>query len=182
MKKLALDTRTQENAPEAARPVLGQVKKNLGFVPNLFGALANNAEALNAYLSLSESFSKAGFSALEQQVVAITVSRENQCHYCVAAQSALAAMSKLDPAVVEGLREGRELKDRKLEALRTFTKRVVATRGWIDESDVVSFRDAGYDDGAIAGVILGVAMKTLSNYVNHIAATDVDPQFTAYKL
>lgn len=182
MKKLALNTISLENASESASAVLAEVKKNLGFIPNLFGSLANNTEALKAYLALSESFSKSGLSPVEQQVVAITVSRENQCHYCVAAQSAISAMSKLDAEVIHGLREGKALKDRKLEALRLFTKRVVASRGWVDESDVENFCAAGFTDSAIAAVILGVTMKTLSNYVNHVAATDVDPQFSAFKV
>ena len=42
MKKLALNVLTLESAPDASRPVLESVKKQLGFVPNLFGTFANN--------------------------------------------------------------------------------------------------------------------------------------------
>lgn len=182
MKKLALNALTLESSPDASRPVLESVKKQLGFVPNLFATFANNPEVLKGYLALSDGFSKSGLTPVEQQVVALTVSRENQCHYCVAVHSALSAMSKIDAGLISDLREGRALSSSKLEALRIFTKRVVSGRGWLDESDVKSFKDAGYSDSDLAAVVLGVTMKTLSNYINHISATPLDAQFSDFKV
>lgn len=179
--KTNLSPLTQQAAPEGAKPVLEQIAKGMGFVPNLFATFAHNPEALKSYLALSDSFGKAGFTPLEQQVVLMTVSRENQCTYCIAAHSAISAMSKLDEVVIGQLRNGETLNDPKLETLRAFTKRVVASRGWPDESDVKSFINAGFNQSHILGVVLGVAMKTLSNYTNHIAQTPLDDAFKNFK-
>lgn len=179
--KTKISPLTQDTAPAAAKPVLEQINKGMGFVPNLFATFAHNPEALKSYLALSDSFGKAGFTALEQQVVQMTVSRENQCTYCIAAHSAISAMSKLDEVVIGQLRTGETLADSKLEALRSFTKRVVASRGWPDESDVKTFIGAGYTQSHILGVVLGVAMKTLSNYTNHIAQTPLDDVFKNFQ-
>ena len=168
------------NVSAEVRPILEQVQNNLGFVPNLFGTFANHAEVLKSYLSLSEAFSKSGLSTLEQQVVALSVSRENSCEYCVAAHSAISAMSKLDERVISSLRNGERLQDTKLEALRAFTKRVVSARGWVDSSDLKDFLSAGYTESSALAVVLGVTMKTLSNYVNHLAGTELDQQFSAF--
>lgn len=179
--KIDLKPLTVSNAPEESRKILESVGKGMGFVPNLFATFAHNPEVLKSYLSLGDSFAKAGFSLLEQQIVLLTVSRENQCGYCMAAHSAISAMSKLDETVITQLRNGETLRDQKLEALRTFTKRVVAARGLPDASDVSAFLSVGYQQGHILGVILGITLKTLSNYTNHIAKTPLDDAFKAFQ-
>jgi len=45
------------------------------------------------------------------------------------------------------------------------------------EDDIEAFLEAGYAKEQILEVILGVSMKTLSNYVNHIAQTPLDTAF-----
>lgn len=176
-----IEAMTPETASTEAKPVLEQVEKDLGFVPNLFGVFANNPEVLKSYLHLSKSFESAGFSPTEQQIVLITISRENSCDYCVAAHTAISAMSKLDEQIISKLRKGQALEDKKLEALRSFTKRVVSAKGWIDPSDLSAFLTAGYTSSHALAVILGLSMKTLSNYVNHIAGTELDEAFNEFR-
>lgn len=166
-----------ETAPADTRATLEQIKKGMGFVPNLFGVFANNSEVLKSYLNLSESFSKSGFSPLEQQIILLTVSRENNCQYCIAAHTTISLMSKLDERIIAQLRAGEKIEDNKLEALRKFTSRVTSARGWTDKADVDSFFQAGYSESQALGVILGITMKTLSNYVNHLAQTPLDEAF-----
>ncbi|WP_462323079.1 carboxymuconolactone decarboxylase family protein [Halochromatium sp.] len=50
-------------------------------------------------------------------------------------------------------------------------------RGWVDAADVTAFQEAGFDPQQVLEVILGVGMKTLSNYTNHIAGTELDAAF-----
>lgn len=168
------------NAPAESKTVLEGVQKKYGMIPNLMGVFANNPEALKAYVSLSGNLSASGLNELEQQVVALTASRENSCAYCMAAHSAISTMSKLDEKIIQQLRAGEALSDKKLEALRTFTKRVVSAKGNVDGSDTQQFLSAGYSKEHILAVLIGVAMKTLSNYVNHIAETEVDEPFKAF--
>lgn len=170
----------ETTAPEAARATLAAARKSYGLLPNLLGVFAENPAALEAYVQVSGQFAKSGLSALEQQIVAIAVSVENACHFCVAAHSAVAARSKLPADVIAALRDGRPLADRKLEALRSFTLRVVRERGFVADADVQSFLAAGYTKADLLAVLLGVTMKTLSNYTNHIAATPLNKEFEAF--
>ncbi len=170
-----------ENAPESAKPGLEAVKKKFGMIPNLMGMFANYPMALNSYLSISNNFENSDFSPVEQQIIQITVSRENDCSYCVAAHSVISSMSKIDEKVISQLRKGETLNDKKLEALRTFTKRVVSSNGFVDTSDVENFVVAGYTQEQILGVVLGVGIKTISNYMNHIASTPLDTAFSSAK-
>ena len=168
------------SAPEGSKLILEGAQQKMGFIPNLYATFAHNPEVLKSYLALGDALSKSGLDPLEQQIVALTVSRENDCNYCVAAHSAISAMSKLDEKVIAQVRAGDALSNPKLEALRTFAKRIVSSKGWVDSSDLESFYGAGYTATQGLAVILGVTMKTLSNYVNHVAGTPLDQAFSPF--
>ena len=173
-------TYDETNAPADARPVLERTKKALGFVPNLYGVFAENPATLEAYTTLSAIFDKAGFSSLEAQIVLIATSVENDCHFCVAAHSAISAGSGLDADVINALRANQPLADSRLEALRVFTQKVVTERGFVADADVDQFIQAGWTRAAVLGVILGVSLKVISNYTNHVAETALNEQFQAF--
>jgi uncharacterized peroxidase-related enzyme len=162
-----------------AKPLLEGSLKKYGFVPNLHGGLAEAPAALKAYIELTASFDQTSFSPTERQVVLLAASVENQCTYCVAAHSMIARqMVKADAAIVDALRNRQPLPDDKLEALATFTQAVVKNRGMVSRA-LANFMAAGYMRAHVLEVILGVAMKTLSNYTNHLIDTPLDNAFQA---
>ena len=73
----------------------------------------------------------------------------------------------------EALRSEAPLPSSKLEALRTFTIQMVRQGGNVTEAQVKAFFAAGY----VLYVILGLAQKTMSNYINHVAETPGDEVF-----
>ncbi len=170
-----------EDAPETAQQALNTAKDTLGFVPNLYGMLATNPAALDAYLYLTKTIENSGLNSLEQQVVLLTVSIENGCEYCVAAHTALARMMKLPETIVSSLRDRNRLEIPKLEALRAFTAAVVQQRGHLADDQVSGFLGAGFTGASILAVITAAALKTISNYANHIAQTPLDDAFRAHE-
>ena len=168
---------TPETAPEGARNFLTGLKKKMGFVPSLSAILAENPAVLDSYALITEQLRKSGLTPLEQQVVTITASVENECHFCVAAHTTIADMGGLDRAVIDAVRDDRPIDDRKLEALRIFTKKTVIDRGFVSDADVDAFIAAGYDRASVLAVILGVSLKVISNYTNHVAETPVNEAF-----
>lgn len=171
---------TPQTAPEAARPLLGKAAKQFGFVPGLLAGLANSPSALEGYLTLAGIFEKSSLTRVEQQVVALAVSVENTCEFCVSAHSFIARnLARVNPDIVAALRSRSTLSDPRLDALATFTRRVVGQRGWVDEDDLQAFEDAGFGRAQALDVILGVSLKTLSNYANHIMKTPLDAAFEA---
>jgi AhpD family alkylhydroperoxidase len=176
----SLNIHDEPSAPAAARPALEAVKAACGMIPNMLGALAESPAALEGYLSLSRIFDTAGFTPLERQVVLLTVSIENACHFCIAAHSAASADAKLDASVIEAVRKSQPLRDARLEGLRLFTRRMVRERGFVSDADVTVFLNAGWDKSAILGVILGIALKTISNYTNHVAETPLNSSYKPF--
>lgn len=174
---------TSDNAPEKSRPLLKAAEESFGFVPNLLGEFAESPAVLEGYLKLNEIISQTGFTPLEQQLVILATSVENRCHYCTAVHSTvLKNQLKAEEDLVNAVRNGITLPDSKLDALVQYTRGVVRDRGFVDEDVIESFLNAGYSKRHLLEVNLIVALKTISNYTNHLADTPLDEPFQAEKV
>jgi uncharacterized peroxidase-related enzyme len=174
-------THTIEDAPEASRELLQKAKGKLGFVPNMLGVLAESPTALGGYLTLAGILEQSSFKPTERQILLLAIAREDGCEYCVAAHSAGALKSQAQKQAIHAIRNDKVIDERRLGALHAFCKAVVAKRGRVPESEVTSFLRAGFTKGQVLEVVLAVALKTLSSYVNHIADTPLDPAFQSMK-
>lgn len=177
--KISLTPKSLETAAPRARAVMEATQAKLGLIPNMYGGMANSPGLLDTYAHGYTLFrEESGFSPAEQEVALLTISRENGCRYCVAAHSFLAdAMSQVPPAVTGAIRDGRPVDDPKLAALHAFTRTMVVSRGLPSRADVDAFLAAGYTERHILDVIRAIAVKTLSNYSNHLFHTPVDALF-----
>lgn len=171
---------TPASAPAASRLLLEGLERQLGFVPNLYAKLAEAPTVLEAYVSLAGYFKRTSLSPTEQQVIVLAASVENGCEFCVAAHSMIARRMAIAPdAVVDALRDQRTIPDARLEVLAEFVRAVVRQRGWLEERDLQSFLAAGFTKANALEVVLGVGLKTISNYVNHIVGTPLNEAFAA---
>lgn len=170
-----------EAAPSASRDLLKAVHGKFGFVPNLLGVMANAPALLEGYLALSSIFDKTSLSPTERQIVLLATSFDNGCDYCMAAHTAIAGMQHVDQGIIQAMRENTPIGDARLEALRNFAREMSRSRGWPSAEAVRAFTGAGYSPAQAMEVILGVGMKTLSNYTNHLAATPLDRSFAPLK-
>lgn len=177
--QLSLPYLDESEASERAAGLLKQVRANMGMVPNLYQAMANAPGVLDTYLHGYELFRKeSGFSPSEQEVIFLSISRENGCHYCMAAHSFLADnQSNVPEAVTQALRNDKTIPEEKLRALSAFTRAMVEKRGWPSESDAKTFLEAGYSETHVLEIVLAIAVKTLSNYTNHLFDTPLDKLF-----
>ena len=136
--------------------------------------MAESPPLLEGYTTLAGIFNKTNFSETERQIILMTNNLLNGCTYCMSAHTALSKMGGVKEDVIESLRAGTPIADPKLEALRQFAIVINKTHGWPEQSDLEAFLNAGYTEQHILEVVLGTALKVLSNYTNHIAETDLD--------
>lgn len=170
---------TLATAPDASRPSMEGAQKAFGILPNLIGVFAESPAVAEGYLGLAGALGKSSFTALERETVLITASVENDCHYCVAAHTTVTQGQKLDQSVIAAIRERRPIANGRLEALRLFTIKLVQNRGFVSDADVAAFLDAGFTRAQVLETVMGIALKVMSNYVNHIAETPLDAPFQA---
>ncbi len=167
-----------ETAPEMSRPFLQNIQKGFKFIPNLFGVFANSPVLLEGYLGLEKTFDKGSLSAVERQIVLLAASVENSCGYCTAAHSTvLKAFMHVPAEVVSAVRSSQPVTDPKLNALVALTKEIVSQRGHVRTQVMESFLAAGYQKEQVLEVLIGVALKTMSNYLDHISPTELDQAF-----
>ncbi len=168
---------TIESAPEASKPLLEGARRHLGFIPNLFGILAEAPVALETYLALSGLEEKTSFSATELEVINLSVSATNGCNYCLAAHTTIANMKKVPADITEAAKTAAPLADAKLDSLANLTRSVVEKRGWPVETLLERFFAQGYTKANYLELIVGVTMKTFSNYVIHQVGAPIDAAF-----
>lgn len=168
---------TPETAPEAARPMLEDARRQYGMVPNLYAKMAEAPTMLEAYLQISDIFARSSLTITEQNIVLLAASRTNACGYCMGAHSVLADMADVPTEITDAIREDRTIPDPRQEALRRFTAHLVEHRGWLDDAEMQAFLEAGFTRENLLDVVVGVGQKILSNYTNHIAGTELDSAF-----
>lgn len=179
--RMSLPPVTPENADPRVRDILETTRKQIGMIPNMYLRIGVSPGALETYRLGYERFRKeSGLTGAEQEVVFLTISFENACEYCMAAHSVIAdTASKLAKEATDAIRNGAEIPDPKLEALSAFTRAMLVKRGRPSQDDVADFLAAGYGERQVLEIVLAIAVKTISNYTNHLFETPVDGPFAA---
>jgi AhpD family alkylhydroperoxidase len=167
---------TPDTAPGTAKKRLQATEDKLGFVPSMYGMMANAPTLLEGYQTLSDIFGRSSLSPQEQQVVLLAVSVANQCEFCVAAHTTLAQGAGLDENIIQALREGGSIGDPRLAALAKVTQAIVGNQGWAGK-EVDEFLAAGFEQQQVMEVILAAGLKTLSNYTNHLTNPPLNEAF-----
>ncbi len=159
-------------APEAAA-LFAAIKGKVGMVPNLYRVAANQPKVLAAMLGLSETLSGGAFDARTREAIALAVAGANECDYCASAHAAISAGLKVPPAVVDAHLAGRS-DDPRLAAILRLALVIVAAKGMVAESDLDAARAGGLSEADIVETVANVVANIFTNYLNHVAGTDID--------
>ncbi|MCP4934479.1 MAG: carboxymuconolactone decarboxylase family protein [bacterium] len=168
---------TRDSAPDDSKGVLAAMQNKFGFDLNLFAKMATSSKTLKAYIGVNEIFTRSSFSPIEQQVVLLTISQYNGCDYCVAAHTTGAQMQSMPESTIRAAAAGEAIVSVELEGLRQFTRKMVDQRGNLKEGELEEFLAFGYSPENALEVITGIALKTISNYANHLMDTPIDEPF-----
>ncbi|MGQ0527999.1 MAG: carboxymuconolactone decarboxylase family protein [Alphaproteobacteria bacterium] len=168
------------SAPADSKKDLEAVNAKFGFIPNIFGIMAEAPAALKAYPAFAGAFEQSSFSPAEREIVAIATGTSNGCSFCTAVHSTIARRKlKVDDGTVDALRNQTDLPDAKQNALAKFTKAIAAKRGAVSDEDTATFKKAGYSDAQVLELVVGVALNTFTNYINNVARTPMNEEFKA---
>lgn len=149
------------------------VQQKMGKVPNVLRVLGNSPAALQAYLALSDALAGSRFNAREKEAIALTVAGANDCAYCASAHGFISRSLKVSDADIQGHLQA-ESSDPRLNAALQFARAVVDRKGWAGEQDLDAARQAGLSDQEIVEVVALTVANLLTNYINHVAGTEID--------
>ncbi len=177
MSRIALAT--AETAPEASRPLLGQIHAAFGATPNMFRAVANSPAALASMWSAFGALGNGTLGAKLGEQIAVAVADINDCEYCLAAHTALGRKAGASADEMSAAQGGKS-DDPKTAAVLAFVTKVVRNRAKVAPADVDALRAAGFNDGEVMEIIAHIALNLFTNYVN--VALDVPVDFPQVKL
>ncbi|MGQ5525467.1 carboxymuconolactone decarboxylase family protein [Chitinimonas sp. PSY-7] len=165
---------TVEQSVEASKPLLAAVKQQLGIVPNLMKLVGHSPAALEGYLSLNGALNKGKLDAALRERIALTIAEFNGCNYCLSAHTYLGLnVVKMTEAEIAAARDHHS-SDTKTAAALHFAFRVASERGRVSDADLVTLRQAGFDEAEVVEIVMVVALNVLTNYINNVAQTDID--------
>ena len=171
MSRLAIPAR--DDVPEASKPILEGVQKQLGVVPNMFRLIASSPAALQGYTANSGALTKT-LDVKMRERIALAIAQLNGCDYCLSAHSYLGLnLAKITPEEVALNRKGKS-GDLKADAAVRFAAKVVRERGHVSDADIKAVREAGFNDSQIVEIISVAAENIFTNLLNVVAETDID--------
>jgi uncharacterized peroxidase-related enzyme len=163
----------KNDVPEASKPLIEAVEKQLGAVPNLFRLIAISPHALQGFLGNNGALAKT-LDAKTRERIALAVAQVDECDYCLSAHTYLGLnVAKLDADELALNRRGSS-KDPKAASAVSFARKVVESRGKVGDSDVQAVRAAGYNDAQIVEIVAVVAENFFTNILNNVVGTEVD--------
>lgn len=164
---------SDQNASTEVSEIFAAIRRKIGLVPNLYRVAANQPAVLRALLGANDALSKGGFDARTREAIALAVAGANGCDYCASAHAAISAGLKVDEATIRDHLAGRSVEPR-LKAILGLAVAVVATRGALADTDLDTARAMGLSDAEIVETVGNVVVNLFTNYLNHVAATDID--------
>ena len=182
--KLNLDYEGTKDGEDQVKNYLEIVQQKLGFIPNVLAAFAKFPKQFEGFTKLYNALmlGESGLTKLEREMIAVTVSSENHCFYCLVAHgSAVRELSK-DPQLGERIAANFRSAElpKKQEELLNFTKKLTKDPSEISENDRKKLRDVGYTDRDIWDIS---AIVGLFNMTNRLAsATEMEPNNNYHNL
>ena len=163
---------TREEVSANNQAIFDNLKKGLGFVPNLYATYAHSDNALGNYLTLQNG--KTSLRGKEKEIINLVVSQVNGCRYCQSAHTALGKMQGFTEDQILEIRGGEVSFNSKFDALAKFVKEATINRGRVSETTLDNFFAAGYTKGHLIDTLLLIGDKTISNYLHNITQIPID--------
>ncbi|MGY4539151.1 putative peroxidase-related enzyme [Mucilaginibacter sp. UYNi724] len=163
-----------DEATGKTKELFTAIKGKLGVVPNMMRTMGNSPALLEGYLNLSGALSHGTLGAKTGELLALAVSQNNSCDYCVSAHSYIGEkLAHIDADTLQDARKANAA-DAKTDAALKFAVTLVDKKGIVSSADVDTIKAAGYTDGEIGEIVGHVALNILTNYFNNTANTEID--------
>ena len=182
--KLDLDYEGTKDGEDQVKNYLEIVQQKIGFIPNVLAAFAKFPKQFEGFTKLYNALmlGESGLTKLEREMIAVTVSSENHCFYCLVAHGSAVRELSNDPQLGERIAANFKSAElpKKQEELLNFTKKLTKDPSEIGENDRKILRDVGYTDRDIWDIS---AIVGLFNMTNRIAsATEMEPNNNYHNL
>ena len=177
MNPTALDLPQVDPLPEATQAYFAKCVEKLGLVPNVLRAYAFDIAKLDAFTAMYNELmlGESGLSKLEREMIAVAVSAENRCFYCLVAHGAAVRQLSGDPILGEALVMNYRVAplEPRQRAMLDFAVLMTNASATIEERHRDALRAHGFSDRDIWDI---AAVASFFNMSNRMAsAIDMRP-------
>jgi len=173
---MALD---QPRAPlsPAMEAYFKKCDEKIGFVPNVLEAYAFDMAKLEAFVPMYNDLMLApsGLTKLEREMIAVAVSSQNHCYYCVVAHGAAVRALSGSPELGEQIAINYRAAplDPRQRAMLDFAVKLTHSPWNVEEEDRARLRAVGFSDRDIWDISAVAGLLNMSNRL--ASATDMRP-------
>jgi uncharacterized peroxidase-related enzyme len=175
--KLNLNYEGHKEGEEQVESYLKIVEDKIGFIPNVLAAFAKFPKQFEGFTKLYNSLmlGESGLTKLEREMIAVTVSSENHCFYCLVAHGSAVRELSNDPQLGERIAANFRSAElpRRQEELLSFAKKLTRDPSEIGEQERKKLRDVGYTDRDIWDVSAIVGFFNMTNRL--ASAIEMEP-------
>jgi uncharacterized peroxidase-related enzyme len=179
----ALDLPPVAPLPEATQAYFDKCVEKLGMVPNVLRAHAFDIAKLDAFAAMYNEMmlGPSGLTKLEREMIAVVVSAENRCFYCLTAHGAAVRALSGDPALGETLAMNWRAAglDPRRRAMLEFAVRMTRASAEIVEADRAALRAEGFSDRDIWDIAAVAAFFNMSNRMASAVDMRPNPEYHA---
>lgn len=157
--------------------------EKIGYVPNVLVAYSHAMPKLETFAAFYNELMLApsGLSKLEREMIAVVVSAENRCWYCLvahgAAVRALSEKAELGEALAFNYRVA-DIEPRQ-RAMLDFAAKMARASYEIEEMDRDKLRQAGFSDADIWDIAAVASFYAMSNRMASATAMQPNPEYHA---
>ena len=173
----ALDLGPAAELTATLKAYFAKCREKLGFVPNVLKAYAFDNTKLETFVAMYNDLmlGPSGLSKLEREMIAVAVSSQNRCYYCLVAHGAAVRQLSGDPPLGElmamNYRAARLPKRHR--AMLDFAVKLTNEPWTVEDHDREGLRNAGFTDRDIWDIAAIAGFFNMSNRV--ATATDMRP-------
>lgn len=179
----ALDLPMVDPLPAETQRYFDICQEKLGLVPNVLKAYAFDIAKLNGFTEMYNDLmlGESSLSKLEREMIAVVVSAENRCFYCLVAHGAAVRKLSGTPELGEALVMNYKLApvSEQQRAMLDFAVAITRNSGGVTEADRQALRTAGFDDRAIWDIVSIAAFFNMTNRVASGVAMQPNPEYHA---
>lgn len=177
----ALDLFPPDPLPEEVAELFAKCQAKLGLIPNVLVAYAHNSAKLRAFSLMYNELmlGPSGLSKLEREMIAVAVSAENHCWYCLVAHGAAVRVLSGDPVLGEALALNRRMADLppRAQAMLDFAVKATRASAEITEADREALRGHGYSEADIWDIAEVAGFFNMSNRIASAVGMVPNPDY-----
>ena len=155
--------------PDDIGALFEQMRTKPGFVPNVYRAYSLRPQQLRGFIALYDSImmDASGLTKAEREMIAVAVSAQNHCFYCLTAHGAVLRVRSKDAVQADTIAANYRAADLtpRQRAMLDFAVKITVASDTCEDADIDNLRSHGFNDEDVMDIIQTAAFFNYSNRV-----------------